>query len=34
MPLFNLARKEKKKTSWGFDKGNYCLFIDGKKATP
>ena len=33
MPLFNLARKEKKKTSWGFDKGNYCLFINGKKAT-
>ena len=32
LPLFKQARADDKKTSWRMHDGDYCLYIDGKKA--
>ena len=34
IPCFKEARAQKKKTSWGINNGEYCLYIKGKKICP
>lgn len=34
MPIFNQARKEKRKTSWRIVQGEYSLFVDNYKICP